>query len=131
MEKINSKKNVALLATMTFSSFCFFFFSISTFEHFLLRRSRPLLCFIYISLPFVCKRMCECVWRLFIFSLNFFLFLFFSRHIERKCRICLFRFYLNVAFGILSLTKEIPSENKIFSVTMFILPSLPSYAQSI
>lgn len=119
MEKINSKKNVALLATRTFSSFRFFFF------HFIVRIFSPSSQSPSpsISLPFVR------VWRLFIFSVNFFYFFF--RHIERKCEIFSFRFYLNVAFGISSLTKEIPSENKIFSVTIVLLPSLPPYAQSI
>lgn len=88
-------------------------FSISSFEYSLLRRRRLLL-FLFIF------RFLLCVWRLFIFSLNIF-FLFF-RHIERKCKIFLFRFYLNVAFGILSLTKEIPSENKIFSVSHIHFP---------
>lgn len=112
MEKINSKKNVALLATRTFSFYFFFFFL-----HFIVRifsSSFSSSSSFHISFPFVCVYVCVAPLHL-LTELTFFLFFF--HHIERKCKIFLFRFYLNVAFGILSLTKEIPSENKIFSVT--------------
>lgn len=71
----------------------------------------------FFFLYFVSFCVCVCVCGASSSSHWTYFFFIFFHHIERNCKIFLFRFYLNVAFGILSLTKEIPSENKIFSVT--------------
>lgn len=87
-------------------------------------------CFVFFSryLYFVSFCMCACV-SLHLLTLNIF-FRSFVHHIERKCKIFLLRFYLNVAFGIFILDKgnSVWQNEYILSYFFYISQSLPYFA---